>query len=265
MNAPLFSLKNRWFTVSVAALVLIFVLAAAIGLVWLPRAHARDPSASLWDAICSAAGAPLAYRNPVLPDDRAVLPTTVILYTQTINQVDAASSGRGATLALQCSMCHGARGTASAGTDAPHLAGQPPASTYKQLRDFKSGHRPSAVMQPLATNLSDQDMHDLAAFYSQQTRETLIRHAALRPEVPRLVSNGSPMRNIGACASCHSPGVARAATPVLDGLPEAYLRQQLNAFRSGRRANDINRQMRNAAHQLSESEVEILVKYYAAR
>jgi cytochrome c553 len=39
----------------------------------------------------------------------------------------------------------------------------------------------------------------------------------------------------------------------------------LNAFRSGRRANDINRQMRNAAHQLTESEVEILVKYYAAR
>jgi cytochrome c553 len=73
------------------------------------------------------------------------------------------------------------------------------------------------------------------------------------------------MRNIGACASCHSPGVARAATPVLDGLPEGYLRQQLNGFRSGRRANDINRQMRNAAHQLSEQEVEILAKYYASR
>jgi cytochrome c553 len=43
----------------------------------------------------------------------------------------------------------------SAGTNAPHLAGQPPSSTYKQLRDVKSGHCPSAVMQPLATNLSD--------------------------------------------------------------------------------------------------------------
>jgi cytochrome c553 len=63
----------------------------------------------------------------------------------------------------------------------------------------------------------------------------------------------------------HCPGVARAATPVLDGLPEAYLRLQLNAFRSGRRANDINRQMRNAAHQLTESEVEILARYYASR
>jgi cytochrome c553 len=180
-------------------------------------------------------------------------------------EVDTASVGRGATLALQCSMCHGARGTASAGTDAPHLAGQPPSSTYKQLRDFKSGHRPSAVMQPLATNLSDQDMHDLAAFYATQTRETLVRHAALQMDMPRLVGNGSPMRNIGACASCHSPAVARAATPVLDGLPEAYLRDQLNAFKSGRRANDINQQMRNAAHQLTAQEVDILVKYYASR
>jgi cytochrome c553 len=108
-------------------------------------------------------------------------------------------------------------------------------------------------------------MRDLAAFYSQQTRETLIQHASLREQVPRLVSNGSPMRNIGACATCHSPGVARAATPILDGLPEAYLRDQLNAFKSGRRANDINQQMRNAAHQLSQQEVDILAKYYAAR
>jgi cytochrome c553 len=265
MNEPLFTFKNRWFAISVGAVALVFVLAALVGLVWLPRVHAQDPNTSLWDAICSAAGAPARYQNPALPDEKAVYPTSVIVYNEMIHQADTASVGRGATLALQCSMCHGARGTASAGTDAPHLAGQPPSSTYKQLRDFKSGHRPSAVMQPLATNLSDQDMHDLAAFYSQQTRETLIRHAAVAPEVPRLVSNGSPMRNVGACATCHSPSVARAATPILDGLPEAYLRLQLNAFRSGRRANDINLQMRNAAHQLTEQEVDILARYYASR
>jgi cytochrome c553 len=265
MSEPLFSFKNRWFTVSAGTVLAVFVLAALVGLVWLPRVHAQDPSASLWDAICSAAGAPARYQNPTLPDDKAVYPSSVIISSEMKGEVDTASVGRGATLALQCSMCHGARGTASSGTDAPHLAGQPPSSTYKQLRDFKSGHRPSSVMQPLATNLSDQDMHDLAAFYATQTRETLVRHAALQPEVPRLVSNGSPMRNIGACATCHSPSVARAATPVLDGLPEAYLRQQLNNFKSGSRANDINRQMRNAAHQLTAQEVDILARYYAAR
>ena len=264
MNEPLFSLNNRWFTISVGAVVLIALLAAAVGFVWLPRAQARNPAASLWDAVCSAAGAPAPYRNPALPEEKAVYPSTVIVSSEMV-PVDSASVGRGATLALQCSMCHGARGMAAAGTGAPHLAGQPPSATYKQLRDFKSGHRPSAVMQPMATNLSDQNMHDLAAFYSQQTRDTLVKHAGLQPATPRLVSNGSPMRNVGACASCHSPGVARAATPILDGLPEAYLKTQLQAFKSGRRANDINQQMRNATHQLTAGEVDVLAKYYASR
>jgi cytochrome c553 len=265
MNAPVFSPKNRWFTISVAAIAAIVAVAAAVGFLWLPRVHAHAGAASLWDAICSAAGAPAPYRNPGLPDDKAIYPTSVIVGSEFTGPIDNVSVGRGATLALQCSMCHGARGTASAGTNAPHLAGQPPSSTYKQLRDFKSGHRPSVVMQPLATNLSDQDMRDLAAFYSQQQRETLVRHAGIRIEVPRIVSNGSPMRNVGACATCHSPGVARAATPILDGLPQPYIVDQLNAFKSGRRANDINRQMRNAAHALTDEEIDVLARYYASR
>jgi cytochrome c553 len=265
MSEPLFSPKNRWFTISVAAVVVIAALAAAVGFLWLPRAHAPDAMASLWDSICSAAGAPARYRNPGLPDDKAVYPTNVIVSSEFTGPIDNVAVGRGATLALQCSMCHGARGTASAGTNAPHLAGQPPSSTYKQLRDFKSGHRPSAVMQPLATNLSDQDMRDLAAFYSQQQRETLVGHAGIHAEVPRLASNGSPMRNVGACATCHSPGVARVATPILDGLPEAYLVEQIKAFKSGRRANDINQQMRNATHGLTDQEIDVLAKYYASR
>jgi cytochrome c553 len=73
------------------------------------------------------------------------------------------------------------------------------------------------------------------------------------------------MRNVGACATCHSPGVARVATPILDGLPQPYIVDQLNAFKSGRRANDINRQMRNAAHALTDQEIDVVAKYYASR
>jgi cytochrome c553 len=80
-----------------------------------------------------------------------------------------------------------------------------------------------------------------------------------------LVRNGDPMRNIGACSSCHSPNVQRPATPTLDGMNQDYLRAQLQAFRAGTRANDINRQMRNAAHQLTPDEINQLVRYYASR
>jgi cytochrome c553 len=73
------------------------------------------------------------------------------------------------------------------------------------------------------------------------------------------------MRNVGACATCHGARVARAATPILDGLPQAYLVDQLKAFKSGRRANDINEQMRNATHNLTDAEIDVLARYYASR
>ena len=57
-------------------------------------------------------------------------------------------SGRGATLALNCTMCHGAHGMS--GSDAPNLAGQYPEVVIKQLHDYKSGKRSSSVMQALA-------------------------------------------------------------------------------------------------------------------
>jgi cytochrome c553 len=259
----LFSLKNRWFTVSLAALVVIFAIAAFIGLVWLPKAHARSAMQSMWEAICSAVGAPAPYQPAGLPGEQQRYPSNVIVHAGMMAAGEAASVGKGATLAMACTMCHGARGTSPAGT--PHLAGQPASSTYKQLRDYASGHRRSAIMQPLVANLSDQDMRDLAAYYASLERERIADIAPSAPETPRLVRNGDPMRSVGACSSCHSPHAARPATPVLEGLSEDYLRRQMLAFRDGGRANDINRQMRNAVARLSDAEIAELARYYAAR
>lgn len=263
MNHPSMSgAGRRWVLVSVGAVLLIALVAGAIGLVMVPRAHARAAMASMWEAICSAAGAPAPLRNVGLPEEQALYPTGVVMHAGMLGAADQQAVGRGGTLALACTMCHGVRGTSPAGT--PHLAGQPAESTYKQLRDYKSGHRKSVVMQPLVAGLSDQDMRDLALYYASLQRE---RHTAepIGHATPRLVRNGDPMRGIGACASCHSPRVARPGTPILDGMNEDYLRTQIEAFRGGSRANDINRQMRNAVRQLTGQEVNELARYYASR
>lgn len=255
-------LASRWVLASVGILALILAFAAAVGFVWLPRAHAREAVVSLWDSICRAAGAPRGYQSAAQPSEREIFPSSVVVSHAMMGPADPQAIGRGGTLALGCTMCHGARGTSTAGT--PHLAGEPASSTYKQLRDYKSGHRHSAVMQPLVPNLSDQDMRDLALFYASLEREKPSGQP-IGPETPRLVRNGDPMRNIGACSSCHSPNVGRAATPTLDGMSPDYLRAQLQAFRSGARANDINRQMRNAVRALTDQEVDLLTRYYASR
>jgi cytochrome c553 len=255
-------LGSRWVLTCVGILLAILAFAAVVGFVWLPRAHARSTITSLWESICSAAGAPGGFQSAALPSEQAVYPSSVVVTESMMGPVLPQSVGHGGTLALACTMCHGARGTSTAGT--PHLAGEPATSIYKQLRDFKSGHRKSAIMQPLVLGLSDRDMRDLALYYASLEREKPTG-PEISTDTPRLVRNGDPMRNVGACSSCHSANVGRPATPILDGMPDSYLRDQLLAFQRGARANDINRQMRNAVRQLTPQEIDELVKYYAAR
>lgn len=66
-----------------------------------------------------------------------------------------------------CAACHGPKGI-STNPQWPDLAGQHEPYLLKQLLDFKKQTRNSVVMTPLVANLSEQDMRDLAAFYSDQ-------------------------------------------------------------------------------------------------
>ncbi len=63
-----------------------------------------------------------------------------------------------------CTVCHGAQGQ-GAGQYAA-LAGRSEAEMVQALQDFKSGKRPGPTMKPLMSLLNDQDMANLAAYYS---------------------------------------------------------------------------------------------------
>ena len=67
-----------------------------------------------------------------------------------------------------CMACHGMDGN-SANPEWPSLAGQHSSYIVKQLKHFKAGERQNALMSPMAMILSDQDMEDLAAYFSSQT------------------------------------------------------------------------------------------------
>jgi cytochrome c553 len=69
-----------------------------------------------------------------------------------------------------CVQCHGANGI-SVLPNAPNLAGQPEVYLVEQLRQFRSGRRPSEVMGVIAKPLADRDIDDLAAWYSAITIE----------------------------------------------------------------------------------------------
>lgn len=66
-----------------------------------------------------------------------------------------------------CEACHGATGK-SIDPNYPDIGGQHKDYLEKALRDYRSGHRPNLIMAGMASGLSDQDIEDLAAWFSSQ-------------------------------------------------------------------------------------------------
>jgi cytochrome c553 len=258
----LFSLRNVWFTASVGALIGVAAVAALIGFIWIPLEQGNRTAAGLWDAICTAAGVPASFR-PIQQQAPAVKgPSDVVVSARMLNPADSTSLGRGSALAAACTACHAA---AMSAAGFPYLAGQHDAAIYKQLRDFKSGHRESAVMAPLVANLGDQEMRDLAGYFASLPKEPNAAAKSPQQDAPVIVSNGSPMRNIAACTSCHGAIDGKIGSPRLDGEPEAYIQAQLHAFATGARHNDIQEQMRNVARHMTPDEIDTAARFYAGR
>ncbi|MGF6598776.1 cytochrome c553 [Paraburkholderia sp. GAS448] len=258
-NEQLFSLRNPWFRVTVGATIAVVVFSLVVGFIWLPSVKQDAPFQGLWNAICSAAGVPQKWMAGVETIEPAFHTSTAEITPQLLTHPTALSIGRGATLAMRCTMCHGERGMSDA--NSPNLAGQYAVVIYKQLLDFQSGARTNAVMSPMVKNLSDEEMRDVAAYYASLPRPRLA--PGENPPMPDIVAHGSPMRNIAPCASCHGGVDNKAGSPWLEGMPAAYIKAQLTAFASGTRHNDISEQMRNVVRHMTPQEVEAAAAYYA--
>lgn len=171
---------------------------------------------------------------------------------------------RGQAIATQvCAACHTV--DASRGIPAnPILQGQHPEYLVKQLREFKSGKRASAVMKAFATALSEADMKSVAAFYASKTpKPGFAKHkdtVALGEQIHR---GGVADRQIPACASCHGPAGSGipAQYPRLAGQHADYTEAQLMAFRGGARANST--QMHDIAFKMNDGEIKAVADYLA--
>lgn len=190
-------------------------------------------------------------------------PSSQVAWTpETLNLVKGGNPDKGKQLAASCQACHG-DDAANAATPNPYLNAQLPTYLYRQLRDYKDGSRQHPVMSSIAAALSDQDMVDIAQWYSRQ--------APIEPKIdkhldtPKLVESGDSKRLIPPCGICHGwgGGGEPVDTPRLAGQKAAYLAQTLRSYRSGERHNDIYRRMRAMSERLLEDEIQTLSEYYA--
>jgi cytochrome c553 len=148
---------------------------------------------------------------------------------ETIKAGDAAA---GATKAATCTACHGLNGN-SVNAEWPVLAGQNANYLREQITRFRTGHRVNALMMPMVQTLTDQDVADLAAFYSTQTPTGNEADPSYWKSGEKLYRGGDVARGVPACMACHGPlgrGNPAAGYPALQAQHSVYTVKQLNDY-----------------------------------
>ena len=176
----------------------------------------------------------------------------------------AGDAKAGQTKAAMCGACHGADGN-SAAPNFPKLAGQGERYLLKQMNDIKSGNRTVLEMTGLLTNMSEQDMADIAAYYASQSMSVGAADPALVKAGEALYRGGKLAEGMPACTGCHSPdgaGNDAAGFPQLGGQHAQYVAKQLTDFREGNRTNDgDSMMMRSVAAKLSNKDIQAISSY----
>ncbi len=188
-------------------------------------------------------------------------------------QASAADAAKGEALFLNgdaarnitaCIACHGAEGKSTIAQN-PKLAGQYAAYIAKQMMDFRSSARNSAIMAPMAKSLSDDDIKNIASYMDRQLPKL---GAARGDEASRTLGRdiyrgGIVAKGVPACAACHSPtGTGMPAQyPRLSGQHQDYTMAELVNFRSGARKNSLP--MTAVAERLSDKEIKAVADYIA--
>jgi cytochrome c553 len=143
-----------------------------------------------------------------------------------------------------CARCHGFDGNGDATGAFPRLTGQTEAYLYEALKGYSLGTRPSGIMQPVASELGDEEMRLLAAHYAalpaaapapQPADGSRAADPAALALGRRIAHEGLPDRGVAACAGCHGPkqGPQHPLFPRLAGQPADYVATQLELWMKG--------------------------------
>jgi cytochrome c553 len=154
-----------------------------------------------------------------------------------------------------CAGCHGAKGLSPNDTW-PNLAGQNAAYLARILAAYKSGDQKDVAMTPIAQQLGDADIQNLAVHYAR-----LSCKAAAGGSGAGDAAAGRALADRN-CAACHGDaGIgANPAWPKIAGQKAGYLVNVLKAFRAGLRKDP---SMASAARALSDADITNLSTYYA--
>ena len=201
-------------------------------------------------------------KNPV----RSLIVLMTLLCTIGLSlNARAQSAQAGQKKADMCIGCHGIpgyRGSFPEIYQVPMLAGQNAKYIVAALTEYKKGDRKHPTMRAIAASLSDQDMADLAAFYSTEAKAEPVP-ATLAGTVPADVAE---LLKKGNCASCHGANLSTPidpSYPKLAGQHADYLYYALLAYQTdgNPRIGRNNPIMMGMARPFTHAEVKQIADY----
>ncbi|SEI64042.1 c-type cytochrome [Frateuria terrea] len=254
---------------------LVFALSASAAVAQNAKPATRAPATAAGAKQSSPAGTPAVTSTAPAPANNgqraAATPTAAASAAQPAAPAEAtavakagdATAGQGKAAA--CGACHGMDGNSS-DAQYPKLAGQNEAYIVRQLTHFKAGQRQNPIMMGMAAPLSEQDMHDLGAYFSSKQSLPGVADAALVQQGETLFRQGDVERGIPACMACHSidgRGNPGAAYPQLTSQHAQYIEKTLKSWHDGTTwGNDAQAKiMPSIAKKLDDKDIAALASY----
>ena len=172
----------------------------------------------------------------------------------------AADLGAGKAIAERdCKACHGLDGKGVAPA-IPNLAAQRARYLYNSLKEYKDGKRSHAALKNLATNMSEADLNNVAAYFASLPPMASTAAADIKHSSP--YEKGRALA--APCAKCHGedgnsniPG-----TPSLAGQQPHYLVAAIQEYHQGDRAKGV---MTSSLRDSGKLELESMALYFATQ
>jgi cytochrome c553 len=158
-----------------------------------------------------------------------------------------------------CSSCHGKDGISEL-PNTPSLAGQPDQFLQWQLVYFRAGARKNDLMTPIANELTNDYIRNLAGYFAALPPPP----AAASDDNPALTEAGAKIAARSRCTSCHTDSFAGTkAVARIAHQREDYLLKALMDYKTNARTGGGQAAMAEVAYPLSEDDIKALAHYLA--
>lgn len=169
---------------------------------------------------------------------------------------------RASMLANTCVGCHGINGI-STGPAIPSIGGMSETYFTETMKAYRDGDRPNTIMTRLAKGYSDQDIADMAKYFSSQ------KYVQVEQSHDKQMAAQGKRLHSTFCERCHDAGgtVAEDDSGFLSGQMKPYLEYSMQDFTSGNREYT-ERRMKQEVEKLiaqhGDKGIQQLIEYYAS-